>query len=288
MTFTLTLQEAQAQFPEYTFIKALTPSAQKAAFHVHDDDDNDLCLKIVAPTYERDRLDREILAMQTLDHPNVVHLHEYTFTSKPSQQRHFIVEEFVAGCDLADNMTPGQPWAIKEAAQFFAKLCDGLAALREKGIVHRDIKPQNIRVRTDGNPIIIDFGLARHLGLPDLTKTLQGAGLGTPAYFAPEQFDGHKRDIDHRTDLFAVGILLYEATTGAHPFLDSTVRTVAQLRGAVCEREDYSHRPAFLGLDRKLRVLIGQLLERQRAKRPADPAQVAALLRRIGTGGTSS
>ena len=286
MTFTLTLQDAQVQFPDYKFVKALTPSAQKAAFHVRDRDGNDLCLKIVAPTYERVRLDREIFAMQTVDHPNVVGLYEYTFSSKPGQQRHFIVEEFVDGSDLADKMKLDQPWTIQEAVQFFAKLCDGLAALREKGIVHRDIKPQNVRVRPDGDPVIIDFGLARHLGLPDLTKTLQGAQIGTPAYFAPEQFDGTKHDIDHRTDLFAVGILLYVATTGEQPFIDSTVHTVAQLRDAVCDRDDHLKRPRFLALDGKLRILIGKLLEKQRAKRPTDPAQIAAILRKVGTGVT--
>ena len=286
MTFTLTLQDAQVQFPDYKFVKALTPSAQKAAFHVRDRDGNDLCLKIVAPTYERVRLDREIFAMQTVDHPNVVRLYEYTFSSKPGQQRHFIVEEFVDGSDLADKMKLGQPWAIQEAIQFFAKVCDGLAALRERGIVHRDIKPQNVRVRPDGDPVIIDFGLARHLGLPDLTKTFQGAQIGTPAYFAPEQFDGTKHDIDHRTDLFAVGILLYVATTGEQPFIDSTVHTVAQLRDAVCDRDDHLKRPRFLALDGKLRILIGKLLEKQRAKRPTDPAQIAAILRKVGTGVT--
>ena len=286
MTFTLTLQDAQVQFPDYKFVKTLTPSAQKAAFHVRDRDGNDLCLKIVAPTYERVRLDREIFAMQTVDHPNVVRLYEYTFSSKPGQQRHFIVEEFVDGSDLADKMKLGQPWAIQEAVQFFSKVCDGLAALRERGIVHRDIKPQNVRVRPDGDPVIIDFGLARHLGLPDLTKTLQGAQIGTPAYFAPEQFDGTKHDIDHRTDLFAVGILLYVATTGEQPFIDSTVHTVAQLRDAVCDRDDHLKRPRFLALDGKLRILIGKLLEKQRAKRPTDPAQIAAILRKVGTGVT--
>lgn len=287
MTFAITLAEAQAQFPDYSFVRALTPSAQKAAFHVRDKDGHDLCLKIVAPSYERDRLDREILAMQAVSHPNVVQLREYTFSSKPGQQRHFIIEEFVDGCDLADKLKPGEPWALQEAAGFFAQLCDGLAALREEGIVHRDIKPQNVRVRPDGTPVIIDFGLARHLGLPDLTKTLQGARIGTPTYFAPEQFDGSKHDIDHRTDLFAVGILLYEATTGERPFVDSTVHTVAQLRDAVCDREDHLKRPAFVALNAKMRLLIGKLLEKQRAKRPADPAQVATILRKIGTGVTA-
>ena len=100
MTFNIALADAQEQFPEYKFVEQLTPSAQKAAFHVRDGDGTDLCLKIVSPTYERDRLDREIRAMQTVDHTNVVRLREYTFTSKPGHQRHFIVEEFVEGRTL--------------------------------------------------------------------------------------------------------------------------------------------------------------------------------------------
>ena len=282
MTFSIALTDAQEQFPEYEFVEQLTPSAQKAAFHVRDGDGIDLCLKIVSPTYERDRLDREIRAMQTVDHPNVVRLREYTFTSKPGHQRHFIVEEFVEGADLTDRLKHDAPWPMEEVVRFFASLCDGLAALKAKGIVHRDIKPQNIRVRSNGDPVIIDFGLARHLGLPDLTKTIQGARLGTPAYFAPEQFDGNRHDIDHRTDLFAAGILLYQATTGVAPFIDSTVHTVAQLRDAVCERDDHLRRPGFTGLERRLQILIGKLLEKQRAKRPADPAQVAGILRKVG------
>src|SRR5215813_7131047 len=102
MPFSVSIPDAEAQFPDYTFIKALTPSAQKAAFHVKDRNGHDLCLKVVSPGYERERLDREILAMQKITHPNVVSLIEYTFSSKSGQQLHYIVEEFVEGADLAD------------------------------------------------------------------------------------------------------------------------------------------------------------------------------------------
>jgi serine/threonine protein kinase len=280
--FTIPVAQAAAMFPEYTFIRALTPSAQKAAFHVRDQQGHDLCLKIISPSYERDRLDREIQALQSLDHPNVVKLIEYTFSSKPGFQRHFLIEEFIEGKDLRDILLPGKPWTPKDAATLFAALCDGLSALKGNEIVHRDIKPENIRVRPNGTPVIIDFGLARHLNLPDLTLTIMGAGIGTPKYFAPEQFDGTKHDIDHRTDLFALGILLYEALTGEPPFYHPSMTTRAQLRQAVCESSVHLTRAPFLGLDPKWKTLLGRLLEKDRSKRPLEAAQVGTILRKLG------
>jgi len=280
--FTVPVAEAEAMFPEYTFVRALTPSAQKAAFHVRDEQGRDLCLKIISPGYERDRLDREILALQSLDHPNVVKLIEYTFSSRPGHHRHYLIEEFVDGRDLKDILLPGHPWTSMEAAKTFAAVCDGLMALKNKEIVHRDIKPENIRVRPDGTPVIIDFGLARHLGLPDLTLTILGAAIGTPLYFAPEQFDGTKYDIDHRTDLFALGILIYEALTGEPPFYHHSMTTRAQLRQAVCESNVHLTRALFLGLAPRWKVLLGRLLEKDRSRRPLDAAQVATILRKLG------
>ncbi len=281
-SFTIPLVQAAVMFPEYIFIRALTPSAQKAAFHVQDPQGHDLCLKIISPDYERDRLDREIKALQSLDHANVVKLIEYTFSSKPGQQRHYLVEEFIDGKDLKDILLPGQPWAPKEAARLFAAICDGLSALKDKDIIHRDLKPENIRVRPDGTPVLIDFGLARHLNLPALTQTIMGAAIGTPLYFAPEQFDGTKHDIDHRTDLFALGILLYEALTGEPPFYHRSMTSRAQLRQAVCESNVHLSRQSFLGLDTKWRTLLSRLLEKDRSKRPSHAAQVGTILRKLG------
>lgn len=275
------IEDARQMYPEYDFVRALTPSAQKAAFHVKDKEGNDLCLKVIAPNYERDRLDREIQAMQTIQHPNVVRLKEYTFSSKPGQQRHYIVEEFIDGADLSAHLVPGTPWDPKRAAAFFSALCDGLAVLNQHDIVHRDIKPANVRVRPDGSPVLIDFGLARLLQLPDLTRTADGAQLGTPAYFAPEQFQGTKYDIDHRTDLFAVGLLLYESLTGQSAFLRANM-TWTELEVAVCQSTTYLQEPAFLGLDHRWRLLLTRLLDKDRARRPNHASQVAAMIRKIG------
>lgn len=163
MPYTVDIQTAISMFPEYTFVCALALSEQKAAFHVKDATGTDLCLKLIAPNYERDRLDREIQALQSIDNPYVVKLVEYTFSSKPRDLRHYIVEEFIDGQDLQEIIATGKKWSAKTVAEFFSRICDGLMALREKEIIHRDLKPANIRVKPDGRPVIIDFGLARHL-----------------------------------------------------------------------------------------------------------------------------
>lgn len=284
MAFTLPMADAAKQFPKYTFVRALTPSAQKAAFHVRDAAGKDLCLKIVAPHNETERLFREIRAMQVIAHPNVVRLIEYTFSTTPGQQQHYLIEEFIDGKDLSDHLVAGKPWDLPRAHTFFAELCDGLAALNQHEIVHRDLKPHNIRVRPNGQPVIIDFGLARHLTLPDLTLTVQGARLGTPAYHSPEQFDGVKYDIDHRTDLFALGIIMYEALTGTMPFLASNM-TIGQLRDAVCQGTKHLKSPQFLAVPERTRLIVAKLLEKDRARRPTDAGQVAVLLRKPPTTG---
>jgi eukaryotic-like serine/threonine-protein kinase len=279
--FVVPLAQAQATFPEYTFVRALTPSAQKAAFHVRDATGQNLCLKMIGPNYERDRLDREILALQNLNHPNVARLIEYTFSSRPGQQRHFLVEEYIEGTDLRDALIVGVAWDRARVSRFFSSIADALMALKGQSIVHRDIKPDNIRVRPNDDPVLIDFGLARHLSLPDLTNTLDGAAIGTPRYFAPEQFDGTKHDIDHRTDLFALGVLIYEALTGESPFYHPGMTTRAQLRQAVCETEVHLSKPNYLALPPAWKTLLKRMLEKERSRRPSDAGQIAAILRRI-------
>lgn len=279
MPFTVPITTAQSDFPDYTFIATLTPSEQKAAFHVKNKQGEDLCLKIIAPNYDIDRLQREIRALQSINHPNVVGLKEYTFSSTKTRQRHYMIEEFIEGRDLTDLLN--KLWTRSEASNFFAPLCEGLDALQKANIVHRDMKPSNIRVRPDGSPVIIDFGLARHLDMVAITKTSEGAAIGTPLYFAPEQFTGTKHDIDHRTDLFAIGVLLFQVLVGRHPFWVPRM-TIQQLSDAVCKSDDYLKVSEFDALPKQWKLLVGRLLEKERAKRPQNAAQVAGILRKLG------
>lgn len=282
MTFDVPIDEAQALFPDYEFVARLTASVQKAAFHVRKDA-HDLCLKIIAPDHEADRLQREVEALLKVEHPNVVQFVEYTFSVRKGHHRHYVIERFVDGSDLTD-LLDENPWTLADAGAFFGKLLDGLGELRRHGLVHRDLKPSNIRVRPNADPVIIDLGLARHLGRPDLTRTTQGARLGTPMYFAPEQFQGTKHDIDHRTDLFAVGILLYQALVGHHPFYGTHMRSADALEEAVCRADAHWGSARFRSLPADWQLVIKRLLERSRERRPGDAAQAANLIRRLTDG----
>lgn len=284
MPYTVSIDDARKEFPAFTFMHALTPSEQKCAFHITDSKGRHLCLKMIAPTYEPERLSREIAALQLLAHPNIVRLDEYVYSSKAGKQLHYVVEEYIDGDDLSAHFVPAVPWEKLRTAKFFAALYGGLAALRSAGVVHRDLKPANVRVRPNDEPVIVDFGVARHLGLPDLTKTSIGAAIGTPAYFAPEQWEGSRRDIDHRTDLFAAGILLYQALLGRHPFLTNNLKVLSDLRDAVCKSDAPTVAADFLALPAPWRTLLASLLAKSREKRPASAELVHRVLTKIGTG----
>ncbi len=277
MPFVVPLSVAQTQYPEYSFVSALTPSAHKAAFHVRDAGGRDLCLKLISPSAELSRVQREVQALRQLDHPGVAKLVDYTFQSSAALTRHHIVEEFVEGSDL---VLPGNSsWSDGKIIDVFGQLFSALEALRAQEIVHRDIKPGNIRVSSSGKVVLIDFGLARMLALSDLTATVQGARLGTMMYFSPEQCDGTKRDIDHRTDLFAVGVLLYQAATGRHPFYESGDDPASLFKKIKEQSIDVT---ALQGLSKPLRVLVSKLLEKPRSRRIQTAVQAGTLLGRTG------
>lgn len=281
MPFDVSVEDAQEQFKNYTILERLTLSQFKAAFRVQDPEGNEYCLKIIRPDFASDRLDREILAMTELDHPNIGSLVEYSFRTVKGQSQHYMIESFVPGNDLSVSLAEA-PWEVDKIKRVFIPLCDALQAIREADLVHRDLKPSNIRLKPDDSPVVIDFGLVRHLDLPDLTATADGARIGTPSFFAPEQFRGTKHDIEHRTDLFALGVMIYLAATGRHPFIEKgEALDMAQLEARVCDGGDHLEATDFLALPTILQLIIQKLLSRDRADRPVEASQVAALLNKL-------
>jgi eukaryotic-like serine/threonine-protein kinase len=162
----------------------------------------------------RQRFRREVQAAGSLSHPNVVMVHD----AGTEAGRLYLVMEFVDGRPLVDRMADG----LASLVRVLARASRGVAAAHEKGIVHRDLKPANILVTASGEAKVGDFGLAHLLiGGTDLTRS--GSALGTPQYMAPEQVRGRSKEVTQRTDVYALGAILYEMLTGRPPHTASDV-----------------------------------------------------------------
>jgi hypothetical protein len=187
------------------------------------------------------RLEREARAASALNHPNIVHIYDVgEAADRPGA--HYVVMECVEGETLRRRLRPG-PLALAEVLDLGTQLADGLAKAHRAGIVHRDLKPENLMVTPEGLLKILDFGLAKLVVAPlgelvDTRETLSRQGtqagllVGTLEYMSPEQASG--RTVDHRTDQFSLGLILYEMTTGRPAFRRDTP---AQVLAAVIERE---------------------------------------------------
>jgi serine/threonine protein kinase/Flp pilus assembly protein TadD len=157
----------------------------------------------------KERFKREAQAAAALNHPNIITIHEVA----EYEARPFIAMEYVEGESLKD-VIARKELSIGEVLDIALQVSDGLAAAHQAGIVHRDIKPQNVLMGKDGRVRICDFGLAK--AKRDATLTQAGSTLGTIAYMSPEQAEG--KEADHRSDIFSFGVVLYEMITNQLPF----------------------------------------------------------------------
>ena len=163
----------------------------------------------------RDRFEREAQAVAKLRHENILEIFDYSGAdAAEAAGSSYIVTEFIAGQTLKQRITE-RPISYPEiGAMIVLQVCRALAHAHAAGILHRDVKPENIMIRTDGVVKLMDFGISHMVDLERLTVT--GQLLGSPAYMAPEHVEG--RPLDFRTDVFAIGIVLYQLTVGKLPF----------------------------------------------------------------------
>ncbi len=176
---------------------------------------------------DESRFRAEALTVAQIQHPNVIQI----FDIGDDAEMPFLAVEYLEGGTLETRMT-GTPMPIGDALRMVYQIARGVGAAHSKGVIHRDLKPANILLTAEGTPKVADFGLAKQLGAE--SQTMTGAVLGTPAYMAPEQAAGQLRQLSPRTDVYALGVILYQCLTGVAPHRgDSILQTLERVRTEV-------------------------------------------------------
>jgi predicted Ser/Thr protein kinase len=234
-----------------------------------------VALKTVSPVllagkHTLARFQREAKAAAKLQHPNIVTI----FELGEEQGTHYIAMEFVEGIELGEAMVPLDRFPLTQKVRMMVDVCRALDFAHTMGVVHRDVKPANIRVTSGGVIKILDFGIAR---LDDSNLTQTGMVLGTPSYLSPEVLKGEK--VDRLADMWAVGVILYEMLSGRRPF--DADRTEGIIHKIISEPP-----PALdsaLGLPEALVAVTRRALEKDPARRFSSSGEIAhALLSAIG------
>jgi eukaryotic-like serine/threonine-protein kinase len=200
----------------YEIVSMLGLGGMGAVYKAYDRDiERVIALKVIRPdlaSYPEvlQRFKQELLLARKVAHKNVVRI----FDVRESGGVKFITMEYIEGRDLASLLEEGGKLPVAEALGIMKQVCAGLAAAHEEGVIHRDLKPSNIMRDQNGRVVVMDFGLARNIGGGGMTQT--GAMLGTMQYMSPEQ--AKAEPLDERSDLFTVGLILYELITGKTPY----------------------------------------------------------------------
>ncbi len=263
-------ESLQAALPSYTIERQLGRGGMATVFLAQDTKHKrPVALKVLHPELAHalgpERFRREVELAARLQHPHILTV----FDSGEAAGHLWFTMPYAEGESLRDRLTRERQLPVEDAVRIAIEAARGLAYAHQHGVIHRDIKPENILLTSDGSTLVADFGIARAFGGGDaqsLTET--GMAVGTPQYMSPEQSTG-ERELDARTDVYALGAVLYEMLAGEPPFTGATTQAIIakRMRGEV---------PDVRAVRHSVPRAIGEAVTKAMALTPADRYATAA------------
>ncbi len=280
------IDAVRAAFPQLEILELIGQGGMGVVFKARQPKlDRLVALKILSeslaadPTFE-ERFTREARMLAKLSHPNIVAIYDHGVASAPQPPSptsnlrspiphlhcFYLLMEFVDGVNLRQAMAAGR-FTAPEALALVPRICEALQYAHEEGVLHRDIKPENILLDGRGRVKIADFGIAKMLGeaQPGGTLTASGAALGTPHYMSPEQIE-HPSEVDHRTDIYSLGVVFYEMLTGELPL------------------GRFGPPSAKSAVDRRVDEIVFRTLEKERELRQQSAGEVKTQVETVAAG----
>ena len=229
----------------------------------------------------RRRFEREIELAASLSHPNVVAIHD----SGLSHGHYYFAMDYIEGQRL-DRYIKSHDLPIDPRLRLMQKICLAVNYAHQRGVIHRDLKPSNILVDTDGEPHILDFGLAKTMEsspqAESLLLSISGEVLGTLPYMAPEQAAGQQRDVDSRTDVYTLGVILYELLTGKYPY--PVAGQMAEVLRNIAEAEPARPSTIYRAIRNDLETIVLKTLSKDKEQRYDSAGALAADIGRYMAG----
>lgn len=229
------------------------------------------------------RFEREVELAAQLDHPHIVAILE----SGSRDGRHYFAMRYVAGRRL-DEYVVGKEQSLKDRLALFVKICDAVNYAHQRGVIHRDLKPSNILIDANGEPHILDFGLAKptDVGSEDETQpmvlSVTGQVMGTLPYMSPEQAAGTPNEVDIRTDVYSLGVILYEMLTGRYPY--PVVGQVADVLRNIAEAEPRRPSTILRMINNEVETIVLKALSKVKDRRYQSAENLARDVERYLTG----
>jgi serine/threonine protein kinase len=262
----------------YRIIKELGKGGMGTVYEVQDNNVNEkIALKVFkldvsVDVTTLDRFRNEIIIASKISHPNVCRMYDF----KQDAGFNYITMEYISGEDLKSMINQEGQLSVKKTLDIAEQICEGLSAAHRIGVVHRDLKPQNIMFDRHGEVRIMDFGLARSIEAKGITDT--GMLIGTPEYMSPEQ--AMSKDVDQRADVYSLGVVLFEMLTGTLPFEGETAASLV-----LKHKTEPPPNPRVMNrnIPEELNSLILKCLEKSRKARFQDMEEILTELKKIET-----